>query len=243
MSGAVAAAGQKKFDAAEKLIGLALKDAEHFNQNDPRLGSTYNTAGLIYASDSKPKEAEPYFRRALVVFEKAYGEKSLDAANVCFNLSESLRDQGNYAGAEPILVRTLDVYVSVLGRESPKVAQVYFLLGDTQRRLHNYEAAENNLKRAADMRETLNGMESTDLATALNSLALCYVAQNKFGQAEPLFKLSLNIREAKFGLNNKEVLESLENYSAMLREAGRAKDGEKLADLAEAVRKSLKTSK
>jgi tetratricopeptide (TPR) repeat protein len=243
LTSGVAASSQKKYSTAEQLMALAIKEAEKFNQNDPRLGSTLNTTGLIYMADSKPKEAEGYFNRAMVVFQKAYGEKSLDAANVSFNLGDSLRQQGNFPGAEALLHRTLEIYLAVLGNDSPKVAQVYFLLGDTQRHLHNYEAAETNLKRAADMRESLNGMESTDLAAALNSLALCYAAQSKFAQAEPLFKLSLNIREAKFGLNHKDVLESLENYAAMLRDSGRTKDGEKIAALADAVRGALKTGK
>jgi tetratricopeptide (TPR) repeat protein len=240
LSSAVGAAEQKKFPVAEQFLSLALKEADRFNQNDPRLGSTINTGGLIYLAENKPKEAEPYFRRALAVFEKAYGEKSLDAGNVAFNLSDALRKQGKYDAAESFLRRTLEIYLAVLGKSSPKVAQTYYLLGDTQRHLHNYEAAETNLKRAGDMREMLSGMDSTDLATALNSLALCYTAESKYGQAEPLFKLSLNIREAKYGLNNADVVESLDNYAAMLREAGRVKDGDKLTTLADAVRKTLK---
>jgi tetratricopeptide (TPR) repeat protein len=243
LSSAVGAAEQKKYSAAEQLISLAMKEAERFNQSDPRLGSTYNTSGLIYLADSKPKEAEPNFRRALAVFEKAYGEKSLDTANVVYNLSDSLRQQSKYDVSEPLLRRTLDVYLAVLGKDSPKVAQVYYLLGDTQRHVHSYEAAETNLKRAADMREVLSGMESPDLADALNGLALCYTAQNKYGQAEPLFKLSLNIREAKYGLNHRDVVESLDNYATMLREAGRQKDGDKMTTLADVIRKSLKSGK
>jgi tetratricopeptide (TPR) repeat protein len=243
LSSAVSAAEQKKFSAAEQFISLAMKEAERFNQNDPRLGSTYNTAGLIYMAEHKPVLAEPNFRHAIAVFQKSYGEKSLDAGNVAYNLSDALRQQGKYDAAEPLLRNGLEIYLAVLGKDSPKVAQMYYLLGDTQRHLHIYEAAETNLKHAADMRETLNGMDSTDLATALNSLALCYTAENKYGQAEPLFKLSLNIREAKYGLNHVEVVESLDNYAAMLREAGRVKDGDKLTTLADAARKSLKSSK
>jgi tetratricopeptide (TPR) repeat protein len=243
LSSAVSAAEQKKFAAAEQFMSLAMREAERFNQSDPRLGSTYNTSGLIYMADSKPKEAEPAYRRALAVFEKAYGTKSLDVGNVAYNLSGALMRQGKYDGAEPLLRRTLEIYQAVLGKESPKVAQVYFQLGDTQRHLHDYEEGEANLKRAADMRESLNGMESPELAAALNSLALCYTAENKYGQAEPLYKLSLNIREAKYGLNHQEVVESLDNYAAMLREAGHVKDGDKLTTLADAVRKTLKSSK
>jgi tetratricopeptide (TPR) repeat protein len=243
LASGVSAAEQKKFSAAEQFMSLAMREAERFNQNDPRLGSTYNTMGLIYMSEGKAKEAEPNYRRALGVFEKAYGPKSLDAANVGYNLGDSLMQESKYDAAESILEHTLETYQAVLGKESPKVAQVYFMLGDAQRHGHNYSAAELNLKHAADMREALNGMDSAELAAALNSLALCYTAQNKYGQAEPLFKLALNIREAKYGLNHKEVVESLDNYAAMLREAGRAKDGDKLTALADVARKTLKTSK
>ncbi len=123
------------------------------------------------------------------------------------------------------------------------MAQVYFWLGDTERHLRNYAAAETDLKHAADLREASGGVDGTDLAAALNSLALSYSAQSKFGNAEPLFKLSLNIREAKYGLNHREVLESLENYAVMLREAGRAKDAEKMSILASVIRSNLRKAK
>jgi tetratricopeptide (TPR) repeat protein len=243
LSGAVIAAEQQRFSVSEQLIALAKKEAEHFGKDDPRVGSTYNTSGLIYMADKQPKEAEPNFRRAATVFESAYGEKSLDVANVNYNLSDSLRQQSRYDAAEPLLRRTLETYIAILGKNSPKVAQVYFWLGDTERHLKNYTSAESDLKHAADLREVAGGIENTDLAAALNSLALCYAAQNKYGESEPLFKLSLNIREAKYGLNHREVLESLENYAAMLHDAGRIKDSEKMTSLAGAIRANLRTGK
>jgi len=243
LNAAASAAAEMKYVLAEQLAAQAMKESEHYAQNDPRYASTLNTTGLIWMADNKPKEAEPLFRRALASFEKAYGADSMDAANTCYNLSDSLRRQGNYSTAEPILQRTLQTYLSFLGLESPKVAQVYYLIGDTQRHLHNYLNAELNLKRAADMREAQEGMESVALADALHSLALCYAAQYKYGAAEPLFKLSLNIREARYGLNDKSVAESLESYAAMLREAGRVKDSEKLTALAEVITKTLRTGK
>ena len=243
LNGAIKAASEMKYVLAEQLATQAMKESEHYAQNDPRYASTLNTAGLIFMADDKPKEAESFFRRALASFEKAYGESSMDVANSCFNLADSLRHQGGYAAAEPLLQRTLQIYLAFLGLESPKVAKVYYLIGDTQRHLHNYLSAELNLKRAADMREALEGVESIDLADALHSLALCYAAQYKYGAAEPLFKLSLNIREAKYGLNDKTVVESLQSYSAMLREAGRVKDSEKLSGLADVITKTLRTGK
>jgi tetratricopeptide (TPR) repeat protein len=243
LASGVGAAEQKNFSAAQQFMSQAMREAARFSPNDPRLGSTLNTQGLILMAAGRPREAEQPYRGALSVFEKAYGPKSLDVANVEYNLSDCLIQQAKYDAAEAVLIRVVETYQNVLGKDSPKTAQAYFMLGDCQRHLHNFVSAEVNLKRAADMREALNGMESTDLAAALNSLALCYTAQGKFGQAEPLFKLSLNIREAQYGLNNKEVVESLDNYGAMLREAGRHKDAEKLTTLADVARKSLKSVK
>jgi tetratricopeptide (TPR) repeat protein len=240
---ATTAAHDEKYAEAERFMAAALKAAEHFGPSDARLGTTYNTSGLIFKMEGKAKESETEFRRALPVFEKVYGADSLDAANICYNLSDALRQQGKFEPADPLLRRVLGAYEKILGKDSPKVAEVYFLLGDTQRHLRNYAAAEANLKHAADLREASGGMESTGLADALNSLALCYTAESNFSKAEPLFKLSLNIREAKYGLNHKDVVESLDNYAAMLREAGREKDGDKLTALANVVRAKLKPAK
>ena len=239
LAGGVSAAEQKKFTAAEQLMVLALREAEHFGPTDARLGATLNTMGLVFMAEKKPREAEMPFRRALGIFEKVYGAKGLDVGNVCLNLGIALNMAGQSEAALPLLTHARENYEAILGKESPKTAQVIFQLGDAARRLHKWDEAEASLKRAADMQETLGGIDSPELATSLNSLALAYGSQGKYAQAEPLFKLSLNMREAKYGLNHEDVAVSLDNYASMLRDAGRFKDSVPLTTLAEAVRKSL----
>src|SRR5450432_4945589 len=89
LSSGVHADEQKRFTAAEQFMTLALREAEHFGANDPRLGSTLNTQGLIFMAQKKPKEAEPVYRRALAIFQKIYGAKGLDVVNICLNLSHA----------------------------------------------------------------------------------------------------------------------------------------------------------
>jgi hypothetical protein len=92
---------------------------------------------LVLMADNRPKEGR--HSGALVVFEKWYGEKSLDAANVSYNLCDALRQEL----AEPVLRKVLETYIAVLGKDSPKVAQVYFWLGDTQHHIRSFDSAEN----------------------------------------------------------------------------------------------------
>ena len=90
LASGVNAAEQKRFSAAEQMMTLALREAEHFGPSDARLGSTLNTMGLVFMSESKPREAEAPYRRALSIFETVYGPKGMDVGNVCFNLGIAL---------------------------------------------------------------------------------------------------------------------------------------------------------
>ncbi len=68
------------------------------------------------------------------------------------------------------------------------------------------------------------------------AVAGVYQAQGRYAEAEPLYKRSLAIRENTLGAEHPDVAESLENYSALLRETGRGSEAVKLEARARAIR-------
>ena len=74
------------------------------------------------------------------------------------------------------------------------------------------------------------------MATSLDNLALLYQAQGKYAEAEPLYKRSLGIREQTLGPDHSHVATSLENYTALLREAARTVDADKMKAHAKTIR-------
>ena len=68
--------------------------------------------------------AEPLYRRALAINEKALGPDHLDVARSLNNLAGLLKAKGNYAAAEPLYRRALAIAEKALGPDHPNVATV-----------------------------------------------------------------------------------------------------------------------
>ncbi len=72
------AAGSKAFQRgdypeAERQFEPALKTAEGFGPQDPRLARSLNNLALLYYAQGDYAEAEPLYKRALAISEKALG--------------------------------------------------------------------------------------------------------------------------------------------------------------------------
>lgn len=96
---------QADYAKAEKLLQAALKEAEKFGEEDPRLATGLNCLALLYQAQGKYAQAEPLHRRALAISEKALGPEHLDVAlNVELNAA-LLRKMGHNAEAEKLEAR------------------------------------------------------------------------------------------------------------------------------------------
>ncbi len=61
------------YPEAEKQWSAALKEAEGFGPQDPRLATTLNNLAGLYQAQGRYAEAEPLYKRALAIIEKALG--------------------------------------------------------------------------------------------------------------------------------------------------------------------------
>ena len=66
------------YPEAEKQWSAALKEAEGFGPQDPRLATTLNNLGEVYRAQAKYAEGEPLYKRALAIREKALGPEHPD---------------------------------------------------------------------------------------------------------------------------------------------------------------------
>jgi tetratricopeptide (TPR) repeat protein len=230
----------KDYAKAEQSLTGALHEAERFGTDDLRVGSTENTLGLVYVAESKFKEAEAAYHKALVIFQKAYGDDSLDAAHVNFNIATVMFDEGQKAEALPYAKKAQQVYEGQLGGTSLSTATVLCMEGDSYRAMKDYTQAEGALRRCADIREADGGVENADFADAIYSLAQLYVAQGKYALADSRFKLCEKIREKTLGLTSPQLAQTLEDHGALLKSMGRAKEADQLSALAAAIRRNQK---
>lgn len=164
---------------AETYFTRAVREAEGFGPQDPRLGSTLNGLGLVYHSRGKYRDAERVYLRALAISLKVYGSGSLDVANVSMNLGTSYFDDALYARGEPYFRNAWWIFNRSLGPDSVKTARAIFQLGETYRNLKQFAAATPLLKQAADIRERVLGLTNPETAAAFNGLALAYTGMGK----------------------------------------------------------------
>ncbi len=134
---------QADYAEAEKLLLAALKEAEKFGNQDPRLPTSLNNLAELYLTQGKYAQAEPLYQRALAIREKALGPEHPDVATSLNNRALLYDEQGKYAQAEPLYQRALAVLEKALGPEHPQVATV----------LENYATLLRKLSRDAEADE------------------------------------------------------------------------------------------
>ncbi len=97
---------------------------------DPEAEQTYqslrvtslNNVALALESKGDLNGAEPLFRSALGMAEKALGPDHQDTAGTLNNLAGLLESKGDYAGAEPLYRRALAIAEKTLGPNHPNTA-------------------------------------------------------------------------------------------------------------------------
>src|SRR5262249_30056439 len=84
--------------------------------------ASLNRQGQQYQEQGRYKEAEPLYRRALVIYERVLGPNHPDTATILDNLAALYQMQGRYGAAEPLVKRSLAIREKVLGPDHPSTA-------------------------------------------------------------------------------------------------------------------------
>ncbi len=99
---AVEAYEQARYAEAEELLLEALREAEKFEEQAPRLTTSLNNLALLYLGQDRFAEAEPLFQRSLAIAEKVLGPEHPDMATSLNNVALVYYNQGKHAKAEPL---------------------------------------------------------------------------------------------------------------------------------------------
>ena len=193
---------QGRYGEAEKYLSAALKEAENFGPEDPRLATSLNNLAGIYVTQGKYAEAEPLYKRSLAIL----GPEHPDVAASLNNLAVLYDNQGRYEEAEPLYQRALAVYEEALGPEHP----------NTSHGLNNLAALYYSQRRYKEAEPRLN------------NLALLYYHQGHYEEAEPLYERALAILEKVLGPEHPHTAGSLTKYARLLRALGREDEAARL---------------
>jgi tetratricopeptide (TPR) repeat protein len=77
---------------------------------------------LLYADQGQYAKAEPLYKQALAIREKALDPEDPKVATSLNNLAGVYHNQGQYAKAEPLCRRALVIREKTLGPQHPRVA-------------------------------------------------------------------------------------------------------------------------
>ena len=100
---------QGRYAEAEKLWLAALKEAEKFGPQDPRLATSLNNLAELYRAQGKYAEAEPLYKRALEIDEKALGPDHPNVATTLENYAALLRETQRNAEATEMEARAKEI--------------------------------------------------------------------------------------------------------------------------------------
>jgi len=200
---------------ATKQFEAALKEAQDFGEQDPRLATSLNNLAWVYDAQGNYGEAGPLYKRSLAIREKALGPEHPDVAQTLSNLALLYQSQVRYGEAEPLYKRSLAIREKALGPEHREVATSLNNLAALYESQGRYGEAEPLFKRALAIDEKASGPEHPDVALGLNNLAALYDAQGRYAEAEPLCKRALAIKEKALGPEHPQVATSLSDLAAL----------------------------
>ena len=162
-------------------------------------GIDLNNLALLYKTQGRYAKAEPLYKRALAIHEKALGPDHPDVGKYLNNLALLYKTQGRYAKAEPLYRRALAIHEKALGPDHSDVGKDLNNIAGLYRAEGRYAEAEPLNKRALAIHERALGPDNPSVGTILNNLGELYRTQGRYAEAEPLHKRALTIDEKALG--------------------------------------------
>ncbi len=229
---ALGAAG--KYSEAIPLAEAMLANMEKGPPSKDLAGALNNLAQL-YGEVGRDAEAEPMFKRALAIMEKAVGLDSVDIAIELNNLAALYQRQQRYAEAEPLFKRALALSERSLPANHPDIGRALNNLATNYEKQDRHAESEALTRRALALYEKV-APDSPAVATLLNNLGQIVKVEGRYAEAEPLIKRSLAIREKVLGRDHIDVARSLNNLADLYQREQRFPDAEPLFKRALAIR-------
>jgi CHAT domain-containing protein/Tfp pilus assembly protein PilF len=196
--------------------------------NNRDLAAALNNLAQIYADQGHDDQAEPLYKRAIALMEKAAGLDSVEIAPVLNNLAALDQRQSRFAEAVPLFKRALAIREKALSREHPDVGQSLNNLATLYVKQEHYAAAEPLFQRALAIYQKVGGPEHPAVATLLNNLGQLDRDLKRDADAEAPIKRSLAIREKVLGPDHPDVARSLNNLAGLYEHQQRYADAEPL---------------
>lgn len=171
----------------EEAVRLFVKSITAFEASaggeHPAVGTVMANLADLYMAANESAKAAAFYRRALELQEKAYGDTSLTVASTANSLGSALRQQGDLDRAEEAYGKSIAVYGKAGKAGRPDLAAPLNNLALLQITSKRYSEAETNLRRAMEIVEQGLGNDHENLVPILRNMTALNAA---LGRSEAL---------------------------------------------------------
>jgi len=204
----------------DKAEASDIKDITHAN--------ALQNMAILYYKIGFYKEAEPLYKKALLIKEKILNSFHPDVAFNLTGLALLYVAQDRNMEAEHLYKRALLIFEKSRGPDNHMVAALLNNLGVLYTNQARYTEAEHLYKKALLIFEKSLGPNHPKVATNLNNLAFLYATQSHYTEAESLYKKARFIYEKSLGENHPKVASNLNNLAALYGDQNRNLEAETL---------------
>ncbi len=169
----------------------------------------------------KIEEAEGFQRRALDIYARLEGPRSLEALNARHNLAMILWQRGDTAAALPMNQEVIDGFRSIYGGDHLNLAAVLGNQALVLREAERFEDARRHLHEALEMQRRILPAKHPNIASSLHNLGAIEVIAGRPGDGEPSLRDALAMRLETLGESHPSVGSSAAALADALRDQGR----------------------
>ncbi|KAF3318595.1 hypothetical protein TWF173_006617 [Orbilia oligospora] len=207
-------------------INVFLKHSEHYSfdkileQNDDMsirdiLGAFNKIAHNIFLL-RKFSEAIKIYRRTLVCYEKAFGEKHISTLNTASSLAGCLASEGRYDEALPELQKNLINKKTALGEDHSSTNKTKCWIADCLRMGGKPDEALTIYKEALDFKERKSGKNDLGTMEIAERIAATFYEQKRFDEALEAYQQVLISYRNVVNEDHPLILSALNNMAAVL---------------------------
>jgi tetratricopeptide (TPR) repeat protein len=231
---------------AEMLYEECLALMEAHGGNVPAIAGYHSSLASINKYLGRTTKAEPHYRAAVDVYEKAMGKEHIDVVPPIEELADFLHNTGveeeesstmaRYLGeAEALYRRAVHIREISLGAEDASVTETLLSLGNNLKQQEKYAESVSVLRRSLTGFEATHGPDHVITAQAAHDVAKVMHLAGELEESETLFRRVLKLAEGHLGPNHPELVAPLMNFALLLRQTGRVAEAEELEKRAAAL--------
>ncbi|KAF3153873.1 hypothetical protein TWF569_001465 [Orbilia oligospora] len=219
-------------------IDVFLKHSEHYSfdeildQNDDMsmgdvLGA-FNKIALNISFLRKFSEAIKIYRRTLVRYEKAFGERHIDTLNTASSLAICLADEGRYDQALPELQKNLINKKMALGEDHLSTIKTKCQIADCLRMGGKLDEALTIYKEALDIKKRTLGKIDFGTVEIVDGIATTFYEQKRFDEALEAYQQVLIGYRDLLSEGHPLILAALNNMAVVLVSQSKFDEGLKI---------------